>query len=108
MRVWTPAVERAQLQPLTYHCLRHTAAAFMIDDGADPLQLKRRMGHEDIRPSLDTYGHLFAQREDALVSALDRRRQAALESFRRGRFLVTATRHGAASLDRKRGSEQGF
>lgn len=37
----------------------------MIDDGADPVQLKRRMGHEDVRPSLDTYGHLFAQREDA-------------------------------------------
>ena len=49
----------------------------MIDDGVDPLQLKRRMGHSDVRPSLDTYGHLFAQREDALVNALDDRRKAA-------------------------------
>ena len=77
-REWSPAVEKARLAPLTFHCLRHTAAAFMIDDGADPLQLKRRMGHSDIRPSLDTYGHLFAQREDALVKALDARRRTAL------------------------------
>ena len=79
-REWSPAVERSRLAPLTFHCLRHTAAAFMIDDGADPLQLKRRMGHSDIRPSLDTYGHLFAQREDALVKALDDRRRTALRS----------------------------
>lgn len=98
----------AKLQSLTFHCLSHTAAAFMIDDGAEPFQLKRRMGHEDIPLSLDTYGHLFAQREDALVNALERRSQAALESFRRGRFLVTATRHGTVSLNRERASEQGI
>jgi hypothetical protein len=35
------------------------------------------MGHEDVRPSLYTYRHLFTEREDALVDALDRRRRAA-------------------------------
>jgi integrase len=102
-RVWTPAVEKAELAPLTFHCLRHTAAAFMIDDGADPLQLKRRMGHQDIRPSLDTYGHLFAEREDALVDALDRRRRAALASRKSDDLLVTPTRPSSASLDRGSG-----
>lgn len=102
-RVWTPAVEKAGLVPLTFHCLRHTAAAFMIDDGADPLQLKRRMGHQDIRPSLDTYGHLFAQRENALVDALDRRRRAALASRGSGDLLVTQPRRAAASVDRRSG-----
>lgn len=37
-RVWNPAVKRAGLAPLTFHELRHTAAAFMINDGADPLR----------------------------------------------------------------------
>jgi integrase len=124
-REWSPAVESAGLTPLTFHCLRHTAAAFMIDDGADPLQLKRRMGHSDVRPSLDTYGHLFAQREDALVNALDDRREAAVVSLRSGDLLVTpprrtaasaaprsgdllvtASRHPAASTDRETASEQ--
>jgi hypothetical protein len=35
----------------------------MIDDGADPLQIKRRMGHEDVRTTLNLYGHLFEDRE---------------------------------------------
>jgi hypothetical protein len=102
-RVWTPAVERAGLAPLTFHCLRHTAAAFMIDDGADPLQLQRRMGHQDIRPNLDTYGHLFAEREDALVDALDRRRRVALMSLGSGDLLVTPARPASASPDRGSG-----
>ncbi len=42
-RVWEPAVREAGLAPLTIHDLRHTAAAFMIDEDADPLQVKRRM-----------------------------------------------------------------
>ncbi len=75
-RVWLPAVAQAGLTPLTFHQLRHTAAAFMIDDGADPLQVKRRMGHKDVRTSLNVYGHLFPDREEELVAALDRRRES--------------------------------
>ncbi len=76
-RVWLPAIQRADLAPLKFHELRHTAAAFVIDDGADPLQVKRRMGHEDIRTTYNLYGHLFPDREDALVAALDERRASA-------------------------------
>jgi integrase len=73
-RVWKPAVDAAGIGHLTIHELRHTAAAFMINDGADPLQVKRRMGHEDIRTTFNTYGHLFPDREDDLVDGLERRR----------------------------------
>jgi integrase len=76
-RVWTPSVKAAGLSPLTFHQLRHTAAAFMIDDGADPLQIKRRMGHEDVRTTLNLYGHLFPDREEELVAGLDRRKAKA-------------------------------
>ena len=61
------------------------------------------MGHEDIRPSLDTYGHLFAQRENELVDALDRRRRQALASRGSGDFLVTQTGGVAAWIDRRSG-----
>ncbi|CAN5755241.1 hypothetical protein BH18ACT15_BH18ACT15_02730 [soil metagenome] len=49
----------------------------MVDDGADPLQVKRRMGHEDVRTTFNLYGHLFPDREDELIAALDRRYTAA-------------------------------
>jgi integrase len=107
-RVWNPAVERAGLAPLTFHELRHTAAAFMINDGADPLQVKRRMGHEDIRTTFDTYGHLFPDREEDLVAALDARKRRAHENH--VDYLLTLPRDDSAEvvdLDEKRRSDPG-
>jgi integrase len=74
-RIWNAAVDRAGLAPMTFHAFRHIAAAFMTNDSADPLQVKRRLGHEDIRSTFDTYGHLFPDREEDLVAALDRRKR---------------------------------
>lgn len=71
-RVWRPAVRAAGLEPLTFHELRHTAAAIMVDQGADPLQVSRRLGHRDVRTTLGLYGHLFPNREDDLNDGLER------------------------------------
>jgi integrase len=99
-RVRAPSVKAAGLSPLTFHQLRHTAAAFMIDDGADPLQIKRRMGHEDVRTTLNLYGHLFPDREEELVAGLDRRKAKAdqMRTMRTGEVV---------DLDDKRASDQG-
>lgn len=72
-RVWAPTTEAAGLAPFDLHELRHTAAAFLIAEGANPLHVKRRMGHEDIRTTYNVYGHLFEDDEDALVERLDER-----------------------------------
>lgn len=71
-RTWAPAVKRADLEPLTFHELRHTAAALLVDGGADPLQVQKRLGHKDIRTTLGLYGHLFPNREDDLNGTLER------------------------------------
>ncbi len=34
----------------------------MVDDGADPYLVMRRLGHEDIRTTYNLYGHLFPNR----------------------------------------------
>jgi integrase len=45
-RMWVPGAEAAGLAPLDMHELRHTAAAaLMISEGANALQVKRRRGH---------------------------------------------------------------
>lgn len=72
-RVWTPTTEAAGLSPFDLHELRHTAAALLISEGANPMHVKRRMGHEDIRTTYNVYGHLFQDDEDALVDRLDQR-----------------------------------
>ena len=76
-RVWALATAAAEVDPFDFHELRHTAAAFMISEGANALQVKRRMGHEDVRTTFNIYGHLFDDDEDALVERLDRRARVA-------------------------------
>lgn len=76
-RVWSGATIAAGLAPFDFHELRHTAAALMVAEGANALQIKRRMGHEDVRTTFNIYGHLFEDDEDALVERLDRRARKA-------------------------------
>jgi hypothetical protein len=49
------------LDPLRPHDLRHTAVAFWIATGANPLEVSRRAGHSSTSLTLDRYGHLFPQ-----------------------------------------------
>ncbi|MBW3664263.1 MAG: tyrosine-type recombinase/integrase [Actinobacteria bacterium] len=76
-KVWKRAVERAgwteghRLEGLTFHELRHTAAALAIAQGAHPLTIKERLGHSSIRTTMDTYGHLLSAQDEALADALD-------------------------------------
>lgn len=42
-----------------WYCLRHTKASLEIGLGANPKEIQKTMGHENINITLDTYGHLF-------------------------------------------------
>jgi integrase len=70
-RYWHPGVARAELEPLTPHEMRHTAAALMIAEGANPVTVQRRLGHKDITTTLQLYGHLFPEQDDLLTARLD-------------------------------------
>lgn len=43
------------------HDLRHSHAAFMIGQGVNLHDLKKRLGHESIQTTSDTYGHLMPE-----------------------------------------------
>lgn len=70
-RVWAPAVRAAGLEPLRIHDLRHTAVALWIDRGATLLQVKQRAGHTSSTFTLDRYGHLYENNDEALLAGLD-------------------------------------
>lgn len=66
-RVWLPALKRAGIEKrVRLHDLRHTHSAQMLARGMDPKTLQDRLGHESIKTTLDTYGHL---RPDVLAYA---------------------------------------
>lgn len=50
----------------TLHDLRHFHASHYISLGANPLEIKDRMGHSSIKVTYDIYGHLF---QDDLAKA---------------------------------------
>ena len=61
--------------PTTTQWQTRQLAALLIREGQHPKVIQLRMGHASIRPTLDTYGHLFPGLDEAAADALD-------ESFR--------------------------
>ena len=70
-RVWSKATDRAALNGLRFHELRHTAAALAIAQGAHPLAIRERLGHSSITVTMDRYGGLFPRLDEAIAEGLD-------------------------------------
>lgn len=54
-----------------YHDLRHFYASALIDAGMNPKVVQTRLGHATIAETMDTYGHLFKDSEDAGRMSVD-------------------------------------
>lgn len=81
-RVWVEAVELADLvdeRVLTPHKLRHTAASSAIAAGADPTVVQLMLGHRSLREIQQTYAHLWPDRLDEVLDAVEAHRAAAME-----------------------------
>jgi integrase len=59
-RHYEPALRRAGLRRIKFHCLRHTYASLLIDQGEHPKYIQSQMGHSSINVTMDTYGHLMS------------------------------------------------
>ncbi len=54
-----------------FHDLRHTSVALAIAAGAHPKAIQMRMGHSSITVTLDRYGHLFPELDEAIADAFN-------------------------------------
>jgi integrase len=55
----TKASDRAGLEGVTFHVLRHTFASILIDQGHDVVFVSRQLGHANASITLKVYAHLF-------------------------------------------------
>jgi integrase len=55
------------------HDLRHTSVALAIAEGAHPKAIQTRMGHSSINVTLDRYGHLFPELDEAIAVSFGER-----------------------------------
>ena len=60
-RVFLPACQRADVRPLRIHDLRHTCASLLVGSGASPKTVQSWLGHSDLRLTMNTYTHAYAQ-----------------------------------------------
>ena len=60
-RVFLPACQRADVRPLRIHDLRHTCASLLMGSGASPKTVQAWLGHADLRLTMNTYAHAYAQ-----------------------------------------------
>ena len=69
------ASEKAGLQPIRVHDLRHSHASMLIELGFSPLEIADRLGHESVKTTLDTYSHLYPDKDTKLADRLNQFRQ---------------------------------
>lgn len=70
------ALVKSNLEPMTLHDLRHTAASLAISSGANVKAVQRMLGHASAAMTLDTYADLFDDDLDAVAHSLDQARTA--------------------------------
>lgn len=74
-------------KPIRIHDLRHTAASWMLAAGIPPHVAQVILGHESIKTTVDTYGHLMPEGRRAVATAMS----AILGAGTRARALEAAT-----------------
>ncbi|WP_331461626.1 tyrosine-type recombinase/integrase [Carnobacterium maltaromaticum] len=53
------------------HDFRHSHVAYIIDKGEEPVLIKDRLGHASITTTIDTYGHLYPNKQQETSDKLD-------------------------------------
>ena len=48
----------------------------LIEMGVEPLEIAERLGHESVKTTLDTYSHLYPDKDLKLADALNQFRRA--------------------------------
>ena len=64
-------IAKTNVKEIRVHDLRHSHVAYLINQGVEPLLIKERLGHKDIKITLNTYGHLYPNRQRAVADMLN-------------------------------------
>jgi integrase len=69
------ASSKAGLKRIRVHDLRHSHASMLIEEGFSALLISERLGHENIETTLQTYSHLYPNKQIEVANRLDQMRQ---------------------------------
>ena len=75
--------KKAGLLPIRVHDLRHSHASMLIEMGFSPLEIANRLGHESVKTTLDTYSHLYPDKDQKLAGELNKFRRPGKDSIKK-------------------------
>lgn len=68
---WTRFTKRADVRYIKLHDLRHTSATLLINQGVHAKIISERLGHSDIRVTMNTYGHVLRKADQEAANKLN-------------------------------------
>lgn len=64
-------IKASGLKRIRIHDLRHSHASLLVELGFLPLEIADRLGHEKVETTLNTYSHLYPNKQSKLADQLD-------------------------------------
>lgn len=72
-RYFKPLIKLCNIQgKFTFHCLRHTHATLLLQQGVNPKIVQERLGHSSIKMTMDIYSHVLPDMQNVAINALDK------------------------------------
>lgn len=68
---WKRFTKRHNLKYINIHALRHTSATLLINEDVHPKIISERLGHADIKTTMNIYGHALKQADEIATTKLD-------------------------------------
>ncbi|WP_025681152.1 site-specific integrase [Paenibacillus massiliensis] len=68
---WIKFLKETDLPYVKFHELRHTSASLLINSGVHSKIVSDRLGHSDIKITINTYAHVFEEAEQQSAEVLD-------------------------------------
>lgn len=62
--------KKSGVKRIRLHDLRHSHASLLVEMGFSPLLIAERLGHEKVETTMNTYSHLYPNKQNQIASAL--------------------------------------
>ncbi len=63
--------KKSGVKKIRVHDTRHSHASLLVEMGFSPLLIAERLGHERIKTTLETYSHLYPNKQAEVARQLD-------------------------------------
>ena len=63
--------EKSGVKKIRVHDIRHSHASLLVEMGFSPLLIAERLGHERVQTTMETYSHLYPNKQTEVAKQLD-------------------------------------